>query len=188
MFRLVGPVLGLAVQSEFVYSAQGDPPDGPDLGQETLLNPFNPRVTIVHKFLDNPLLKDVITDTHFSARNRMGRSLTFMARILQDGSTQRIRDMAVDQRTAVLLDPSGIGTVVGFGYVYFMRSTQKPEICKENVPLTFHGVAVVALHADQKFNVLQWSSTEGIPYTLSVEGGVIHSTLPSGDAYVKVSK
>jgi cyanophycinase len=183
-----GTSAGLAVQGEFVYSSQADPPDGPDLGAETLLNPFNPRVTIVHKFLDNPLLKGVITDTHFSARNRMGRSLTFMARILQDGRSPQIQDMAVDQRTGVLLDPSGVGTVVGFGYVYFMKSTQKPEICKANVPLTFRGVAVIALHADQRFNVLQWSSTEGVKYELSVQAGVIHSTLPSGDAYIKVSK
>jgi hypothetical protein len=68
-----GTSAGLAVQGEFIYSAQGDTPDGPDLSSpETLSNPFNPRVTIVHHFLNNPLLRDMITDTHFSARDRMG--------------------------------------------------------------------------------------------------------------------
>ena len=184
-----GTSAGLAVQGEFVYSAQGDVPDGPDLSSpETMSNPFNPRVTIVHQFLDNPLLKEVITDTHFSARDRMGRTLVFMARILQDGMARHIRDIAVDQRTAVLLEPDGMATVVGAGSAYFLQATQAPETCKANTPLTFRRVAVQSLRADERFNVLQWSSSEGVSYTLSVESGAIHSTLPNGAAYTRISK
>ncbi len=184
-----GTSAGLAVQGEFVYSSQGDLPDGPDLSSaETLTNPLNPRVTIVHAFLDNALLKDVITDTHFSARDRMGRTLVFMARILQDGRAHRIRDIAVDQRTAVLLEPDGIATVVGAGAAYFLAATQAPEICKANTPLTFRGVAVRSLHTNEQFNVLQWSSGVGVSYTLSVESGTIHSTLPGGSAYTSIVK
>jgi cyanophycinase len=181
-----GTSAGLAVQGEFVYSAQGDAPDDPDLrSSETLVNPFHPRVTIVHLFLNNPLLKEVITDTHFSARDRLGRTLVFMARILQDGKARHIRDMAVDERTAVLLEPGGMATVVGAGSVYFMQATQNPEICKVNTPLTFRQVSVRSLHADERFNVAQWSGNEGISYMLSVESGVIHSTLPDGALYTK---
>src|ERR1700733_13718765 len=184
-----GTSAGLAVQGEFVYSSQGDLPDGPDLSSpETLSNPLNPRVTIVHAFLDNALLRDVITDTHFSARDRMGRTLVFMARILQDGKAHRIRDIAVDQRTAVLLEPDGIATVVGAGAAYFLAATQPPETCKANTPLTFRGVTVRSLHANEQFNVLQWSSSAGVSYTLSVESGTIHSTLPSGSAYTSIVK
>lgn len=183
-----GTSAGLAVQGEFVYSAQGDPPDGPDLGPETLSNPFNPRVTIVNQFLDNPLLKEVITDTHFSARDRMGRTLVFMARILQDGSARRVRDIAVDQGAAVVLEPNGMATVIGAGFAYFLQATQNPEVCKANTPLTFRGVAVRSLHADERFDVRQWSSSEGASYTLSVESGVIHSTLPDGAVYRNKNK
>ena len=43
-----GTSAGLAVQGEFVYSAQGDAPDDKDLNsQQTLANPYHPRVTIV---------------------------------------------------------------------------------------------------------------------------------------------
>ncbi|MGB9405653.1 MAG: cyanophycinase [Candidatus Acidiferrales bacterium] len=179
-----GTSAGLAVQGEFVYSAQGDAPDGPDLSStETLSNPFNPRVTIVHQFLDDALLKEVITDTHFSARDRMGRTLVFMARILQDGMARHVRAIAVDERTAVLLDPRGMGTVVGAGSAYFLQATQNPETCRGNNPLTFRGVTVRSLRADERFNLLQWSSREGISYTLSVESGIIRSTLPDGAVY-----
>lgn len=66
----------------------------------------------------------------------MGRTLVFMARILQDGRADHIRDIAVDERTAVVLDPSGVATVVGAGSVYFLQSTQNPKICKPGTPLT----------------------------------------------------
>jgi cyanophycinase len=184
-----GTSAGLAVQGEFIYSAQGDAPDGPDLNSaETLSNPFNPRVTIVHRFLENPLLQEVITDTHFSARNRLGRTLVFMARILQDGMARRVRDIAVDEGTAVLLEPDGMATVVGAGSAYFLQANRSPETCKANLPLTFRAIAVQSLRADERFNVLQWSSSEGVSYTLSVESGIIHSTLPGGAVYTDKNK
>jgi cyanophycinase len=181
-----GTSAGLAVQGEFVYSAQGDAPDGPDLhSPETLSNPFNPRVTIVRRFLNNPLLKATITDTHFAARDRMGRTLVFMARILQDQLASQVRETALDERTAVLLEPDGTATVVGAGTAYFLQAMHLPETCKPNTPLTFRGVAVRSLRAGQKFDVPQWSSSEGTSYSLSVESGVIHSTLPDGAVYMK---
>lgn len=184
-----GTSAGLAVLGEFVYSAQGDAPDGAALtSPEVLSNPFDPRVTIVRQFVNIPLLKDVITDTHFSVRNRLGRTLGFMARILQDGKAQRVRDIAVDQGAGVLLDPDGTGTVVGEGFAYFIEATQNPEVCKANTPLTFRGITVRSLHANERFNVRQWSSNEGISYTLSVESGTIHSTLPGGAVYTTRSK
>ena len=181
-----GTSAGLAVQGEFVYSAQGDAPDDKDLNSpQTLANPFHPRVTIVHAFLKNPLLRNVITDTHFAARDRMGRTLVFMARILQDGQAQVVRDVAVDERTSVLLDLDGQAVVVGAGHAYFLQSTQRPEVCKAGTPLTFRGVAARSLAAGQHFDVGRWNSSEGTAYTLSVEGGVVRSTLPDGSAYTK---
>jgi cyanophycinase len=184
-----GTSAGLAVQGEFVYSAQGDTSDGPDLSSaETLSNPFHPRVTIVHQFLNSPLLKAVITDTHFSARDRMGRTLVFMARILQDGMARQVRAIAIDERTAVLLALDGMATVVGAGSAYFLQATQNPETCKANRALSFRGVTVRSLRADERFNLPQWSSGAGHSYTLSVESGTIHSTLADGAVYTNKSK
>lgn len=186
---LGGTSAGLAVQGEFVYSAQGDAPDDKDLSSDlTLANPFHPRVTVVHNFLTNTLLKEVITDTHFAARDRMGRTLVFMARILQDGQAKQIRDIAVDERTAVLLDPDGQSTVVGAGHAYFLSSTQPPEVCKPETPLTFRGVKVHSLRAGEHFDVKQWSTTDGTPYTLSVESGGIKSTHAGGAIYAPAAK
>lgn len=181
-----GTSAGLAIQGEFVYSAQGDAPDDADLSSpQTLANPFHPRVTIAHAFLDHPLLNNVITDTHFAARDRMGRTLVFMARILQDGRAKEIRDIAVDERTALLLDPDGQATVVGAGHAYFLQSTKAPAVCKPETPLTFQGIAVHSLAAGEHFDVARWSTTDGTSYTLSVEAGVIKSTLAGGAIYMQ---
>jgi len=183
-----GTSAGLAVQGEFVYSAQGDAPDDKDLDSpQTLANPFHPRVTVVHAFLKNPLLKNVITDTHFAARHRMGRSLVFMARILQDGRAG-IRDIAIDERTSALLDPDGQALVVGAGHAYFMAATHAPEVCKAGTPLTFRGISVRSLAAGQRFDIAHWAGTEGTPYTLSAEGGVVKSSLPDGSIYTKAAE
>jgi cyanophycinase len=183
---LGGTSAGLAVQGEFVYSAQGDAPDDEDLNSpQTLANPYHPRVTLVHAFLKNPLLKNVIADTHFAARDRMGRTLVFMARILHDGRAQDVRDIAVDERTSVLLEPDGKAVVVGAGHAYFLQSTQRPEVCKAGTPLTFRGIAAHSLGAGQHFDVGRWSSSEGTAYTLAVESGVVRSTLPDGSPYTK---
>jgi cyanophycinase-like exopeptidase len=75
---LGGTSAGLAVMAEFVYSAQGDAPDDPDLTSALALsNPFHPRVTVRRNFLEIPILKNILTDTHFRKRDRMGRSLVF---------------------------------------------------------------------------------------------------------------
>lgn len=53
----------LAVQGEYIYSAQHDLADGPDLtSRAALMNPFNRQVIIAHEFLRNPALADTITE------------------------------------------------------------------------------------------------------------------------------
>ena len=141
-----GTSAGLAVQGEFVYSAQGDAPDDKDWSSpQTLANPFHPRVTIVHAFLRNPLLKNVITDTHFAARDRMGRTLVFMARILQDGRAREIRDIAVDERTSVLLEPDGQRWWLGQGTLIFFNRRNGQRFARLAHPLTFRGMAARSL-------------------------------------------
>src|SRR5208282_1088322 len=81
-----GTSAGLAVQGEFVYGALGDKPDGNDLASSDVLpNPYCERVTLIRGFLKIPHLQNLLTDSHFAKRDRMGRTLGFLARIMQDG-------------------------------------------------------------------------------------------------------
>jgi cyanophycinase len=178
-----GTSAGLAVQGEFMYSAQGDTEDGPDLSSALALqDPFLARVTIIHNFLRIPALRDTITDTHFSARDRMGRLLVFMARILQDDEAKSIRAIAVDEHTAVLLEPDGRARIVGTGSSFFLQASQKASVCRPGIPLTFHGVLVIKLQGGATFDTVTWRGA-GAHYGLSVEQGKIHSTQAGGAIY-----
>jgi cyanophycinase len=177
-----GTSAGLAVLGEFVYSALNDPPDGMLASPEALKDPFTPQVALVRNFLDIPVLHDIITDSHFAKRDRLGRSLVFLARLMQDGWTNSPREIAVDERSAVLLERDGKATVVGSGKgAYFFKPTQSPQVCKKNVPLTFLAISAYAAPTGSHFDVSSWKGEGGVGYTLSVKDGTVSST-QSGNA------
>jgi cyanophycinase len=60
------------------------------------------------------LIKDVVIDTHFAERGRMGRLLGAVAQ------NPRNLGIGIDEDTALLVEPNGMGTVVGSGAVYFV--------------------------------------------------------------------
>ena len=134
-----GTSAGLAVEGEFVYGALGDKPDDEDLASaDVLSDPYAARVTVVRDFLKVPRLRGILTDSHFAKRDRMGRSLVFLARIMQDGWSKQPREIAIDEKSAVLVEADGRATVVGSGRgAYFLRPTQAPEICQPKTPLIF---------------------------------------------------
>ncbi|HXT87584.1 MAG TPA: cyanophycinase, partial [Verrucomicrobiae bacterium] len=178
-----GTSAGLAVLGQFVYSAQHDLPDGPNLNSHAALsNPFEPQVVIVRDFLHIPVLHGVITDTHFHARDRLGRLLVFMARILESRNSSKIHAIGVDQHTAFLLEPDGAGVVAGSGAAYFFEAAYKPVKCKPGEALTFNDVSVHKLLAGDKFNITLWTG-EGTSYTISATAGVLRSTQPGGSIY-----
>lgn len=178
-----GTSAGLAVLGEFAYSAQNDPSDGPDLGSPlALANPFHPQVVIVHGFLEIPELRGVITDTHFHARDRLGRTVVFMARILASTDAREIHAIGIDPHTAFLLDRGGHGVVAGTGAAYFFEAATRPAVCRPGTPLTFSTISVRRLVAGEKFNLSKWAG-DGVGYTLSAVSGMLHSSQANGAIY-----
>jgi cyanophycinase-like exopeptidase len=173
-----GTSAGLAVQGEFVYGALGDLPDDNDLASTDVLpNPYFSRVTLIRGFLRIPHLENLLTDSHFAKRDRMGRTLGFLARIMQDGWSKSPREIAIDEKSAVLVEPDGNGTIVGSGKgAFFLRPTRKPDICKKDQPLTFRKISVYRAPTGAHFNLVRWRGDGGVAYSLSVEEGKIEST------------
>ena len=94
------------------------------------------------------------------------------------------REVAIDEKSAVLLDSDGKGTVIGGGKgAYFLRPTHAPEVCKENVPLEFHDIAVYHVPTGGGFDFNTWSGDGGVSYSLSVEKGIIRSTAQGNAIY-----
>ena len=160
---------GLAIQGEFVFASFVDTVTS----AEALANPYNPRVTLEREFLKIPNLKSVITDSHFSARERMGRSVVFMSRIAQDGWAEVAHGIGIDETTAVLADADGKATVVGKNAAYFMTLNHRPEKCVAGQPLTVRDLQVYKLPAgvDAKFDLKSWTGTGGSSFKVDVIGG-----------------
>ena len=180
-----GTSAGLAVLGEYIYSAQGDAPDDPDLtSKQALSNPYFSRVTVRRDFLHIDLLRNTLTDSHFAKRDRMGRSLAFLARIVQDGWSPNPREIAVDEKSAVLIEANGETRIIGSGRgAYFLQVRQKPEACRADTPLTFHNIGVYHAPTGSHFNLKAWSGSGGNSYSLSVGMGSVTSTQGSGGIY-----
>jgi cyanophycinase len=180
-----GTSAGLAVLGQFVYGCLLDKPDDPDLtSREVLADPYNKRVTVLRDFLKVPGLENILTDSHFAKRDRMGRSLGFLARIVQDGWSRTPREIAIDEKSALLVEGDGRTKVVGPGLgVYFLQVTEAPEVCKPGRPLTMRNVAAYHAPTGATFDVRAWSGGGGDGYSISVESGRIHTSRYGNVAY-----
>ncbi|HEY7353713.1 MAG TPA: cyanophycinase [Terriglobales bacterium] len=179
-----GTSAGLAVLGEFAYGALNDPPDGMLASPEALKDPFTAQVTLVRNFLRIPVLRDTLTDSHFAKRDRLGRSLAFLARLIQDGSTKTPREIAVDERSAVLVESNGQATVVGTGKgAYFIRPTGAPAVCKNGIPLTFLAISDYKAPTGSHFDLSSWKGEGGVGYALNVKDGAVSSTQPGNALY-----
>jgi cyanophycinase-like exopeptidase len=180
-----GTSAGLAVLGEYVYSAQGDAPDDDGLASnQALTDPYFSHVTVRRDFLQIPLLRNTLTDSHFAKRDRMGRTLVFLARIVQDGWSAHPREIAIDEKSAVLIEEDGSSRVIGAGKgAYFLSVQKPPQTCAAGKPLTFRDIAVHHGTTGSEFNVKSWKPQTGTSYSLSVVEGQVQSTQSNHDIY-----
>jgi beta-aspartyl-peptidase (threonine type) len=107
---LAGTSAGLAILGEQLYGAM----DGGSLtSAEALLDPFGPANTIERDFLHIPLLRRIVTDTHFKERDRLGRLFAFLAKA-QAGApagAPPYLGLGVDESAAVAVEADGSARV-----------------------------------------------------------------------------
>lgn len=172
-----GTSAGLAILGDVIYSAA----NGSAYSDEALANPYNRYMTFEPNFLDIPLLANLITDTHFAERDRMGRLVAFVARMMQDGLSSQARGLGVSEQTAVLVEPNGSARVVGVGNAYFLTAPGMPERCVARKTLTYLNVPVYRLSAGPgTFDFNTWTGTGGLAYTLTAQNGILTASKPGG--------
>ncbi len=165
-----GTSAGLAIMGDAAYDAcSGDSAQSAD----SLSNPYHADLSFTHDFFDWPVLRGVITDTHFVERDRMGRLLVFLARQLKDGRYKRITGLAVERETSVVVDRKGAARVMGKGPVYLVLGDHRPEVCEPGLPLTFSGYKIWKFPSGASFDLKRRPQT-GF-YTVSVREGKILS-------------
>jgi cyanophycinase len=180
-----GTSAGLAVLGQFAFGALADKSNDADLtSREVLADPYDKRVTLLRDFLTVPRLENMITDSHFAKRDRMGRSLGFLARIAADGWSKAPREIAIDEKSALLVEVDGRSKVVGTGMgAYFLQVMDPPEVCKPGQPLTLRHVTVYHAPTGAGFAIRGWNGEGGEEYSISVEAGEIHTSRTGNAVY-----
>ncbi len=176
---LGGTSAGLAILGEWVFAALA----GTVTSTQALADPYNERVTLARNVVHLPALAGVICDSHFAARDRMGRLVTFLARIAADSGVLQVRGLGIDEATALVVDENGLSRVVGRGAVYLLETPGPPQRCLPGQSLTFRDVAVRKAVAGQIIHLPSWQGTGLISYTVTAEDGQLTSTQAGGRLY-----
>lgn len=127
---LGGTSAGLAVLGQFVFAAR----KGTIRSNQALGDPQHERLTLERGLLGAPLLAGVITDSHFSQRQRLGRLVTFLARLGREAKHPTLLGLGVDERTALVVGPEGRAAVLGEGRVALVRLVELGT-CQAGRPL-----------------------------------------------------
>ncbi len=188
-----GTSAGCAILGGLYYSGE----TGGITSANALLNPYDSNVTLYNNdFLKAPYLQNVITDQHFSQRDREGRSMVFLGRILKDWNIA-VKSIAVDEKVAVCIDATGKAQVYGdyssttpYNSAYFLVSdaAKQPEQFIANTKVTWkNGEKAVAVYeitaaanGAGNFNVANFNmaqATGGKAFWWSVDDGVFIKTL-----------
>lgn len=186
-----GTSAGMAIQGKYYFSAE----NGTVTSNTATSNPYANTVTVDStSFIQNVILQNVITDTHFDNPDRKGRLVSFLSRIYSDYGFSAYA-IACDEYTAVCIDTNGQARVFG-GYpsyddnAYFAQvnceiPNPTPETCSSGNPLTWdlNGQAIKAFQikgdatGSKQFNLNTWeTSSSGTWYNWSVTNGVFQES------------
>ena len=181
-----GTSAGLAVLGQFDFSAMVDSVST----AEALSNPYNEFMTLdpdplslTGGFLTPAAFRNTILDSHLDSRDRMGRLMTFVSRlvapvgaagckggILAAGASPQFgaRGIGVSVETALLVQ--GDGLITPFtgrrvtnpsstteSAVYFVRPMEVPKVCNSGAPLSVAQVEVRKLNDSSVFNLSDWA-------------------------------
>lgn len=147
-----GTSAGLAVMGEQAFSARL----GTLTSEQVLRDPASPAVTLESGLFQLAPLKGVLTDSHFSQRDRLGRLIAFLSRLWRQG--KRFRGLGVDEATAVLVDADG-GRVVGRNAATFVFPDHAPE---KSEPLLWTNIGLLRLAPGQSFRWAELAPSQRI--------------------------
>ena len=174
-----GTSAGLAVLSQFIYTGAV----GSVTSSQALANPFHRYVTLDRDLFQSSLGGNKLYDSHFVTRDRLGRSLIFLARIVNNGWAAQPRAIGIDEETALLVLPTGAATMVGVGAAYFLQAPGPAQVLADKTPLTYLNIGVYKIPQGGTFNLSTWTGTGGVAYTLNVNNGSVTSTQAGGNIY-----
>lgn len=178
-----GTSAGLAILGGYAYGAL----DGGSItSSEALGDPLGSGVTLVAGFLRLPNMQDVITDTHFAARNRLGRLIAFVANLRHAGHADVV-GLGVDQGSALGVDGQGIGRLFtgDNGFAWLVRPRGLPAHMAEGQPLDYPAVRVTGIGPKSRLDLRDLSVRQpAFEASASVHDGKLslHGVPPSASS------
>ncbi len=169
-----GTSAGAMIQGEWIFNACSDAVTS----DYALADPYEDIL-----FTDNlfpwSALKGTIVDTHFYQDDRMGRAMTFVARLLRDGITDRALAIGIDEKTSLLINQQGIAQVMTDdekGSAYFILGDHQPELCEPETPLSFSDYRIWRVRDGETFDLKNIPTTGD--YQVSVSQGRMSPSNP----------
>lgn len=147
-----GTSAGLAILGGYAYGAL----DGGSVNSPAALNdPMGSKVTMDRDFLTMPYLSNVVTDTHFAKRDRLGRLIVFVARAAQDKGQDDIVGIGVDEDTALCVEADGRGRVYSLvdGYAWLVMPRHTADRLSNGEPLEFSSIPVTGVGSGSRLHL-----------------------------------
>ncbi|MFF5025455.1 pre-peptidase C-terminal domain-containing protein [Streptomyces collinus] len=173
-----GGSAGTHINSSIAYDAC----KGSVTSAEALSDPYKSSVTFTTGMFNWPNYADTINDSHFVTRDRMGRTMAFVARAIKDGLTTNgaAWGVGVEQGGGSLfIDKSGQGTEYGQD-AYVVLGDHQPEQAAAGKALTFSNYKIWRLTPGSTFDFKN-RPTCGY-YRRSVTNGTADANLYNGIA------
>ncbi len=157
-----GTSAGLHILGKYSYAARHN---ANLKGVDVLDDPYNEFIDIEDNFLKLPFLEDVITDSHFTQREREGRLIGFVGRIMLDEKFKKNKNVigiGVDESTSMCIENDGSVTVFGAdsAHIYIPVTTPETFVEGDFIEWNRDGKALkyIKLKATGKKTDLNWKN------------------------------
>ncbi|MGW8888119.1 hypothetical protein [Streptomyces sp. NPDC055749] len=144
-----GGSAGHHINSSIVYDACG----GSVTSDEALYDPYDPAMTFTTGMFSWPNYANTINDSHFVTRDRMGRTMAFVARAIEDGLTTggAAWGVGVDDGGSLFVDRNGLATVAGAD-TFVVLGDHRPERADPDRYLTYYDYKIWRLRPGQTYD------------------------------------
>ena len=149
---IAGTSAGLAILGGYSYGAL----DGGSITSDRALqDPMGSAVTLDNDFLTMPYLSNVVTDTHFGKRDRLGRLIVFVARAARQSGRPDMVGIGVDEDTALCVEADGRGRVFSNddGYAWLVMPRHTADRLRDGEPLDFHAIPVTGVGSASRLHL-----------------------------------
>ncbi|MFF0658566.1 hypothetical protein [Micromonospora tulbaghiae] len=170
-----GGSAGHHVNSDVVYDAC----TASATSSGALANPYDRSLTFTTGMFRWPNYAGTINDSHFVTRDRMGRTMAFVARAVKDGLVTggKAWGVGVEEGASLFVDRAGRATLSGPS-AYVVLGDHQPEVAVSGQPLTYTNFKIWKLTNGQSYDFAN-RPTCGY-YLRSVRAGVPDAGLYSG--------